>query len=257
MVNLKRDTSVLFKLCLLSSFVSSFVQLYHSIGIHYPPQLKPEAEAAGEYLTSLELKPLSDSNFTRTDNGNQSCIDDDKAKQDHDVMADLEEEIESYEKNDKVSIQQAISEKRIKSLKQKLSSISNDQDDEEGRNMQSNDAEDENGIDEFDDIHSKALSEAEKEEKRIKELFNDLVFFLGREVPKPSLEFVLRAFGATVCWNGPGSALNESDGAITHQIADRPNMVRKNRNHFTFYILFNRFFFIFTMLRFLFNPPLL
>ena len=49
-------------------------------------------------------------------------------------------------------------------------------------------------------------------------LFKGLVFFLGREVPREQLLFVIRAFGGVVAWQGEGSPLPESDESITHQV---------------------------------------
>ncbi|KAL3140127.1 hypothetical protein ABBQ38_004404 [Trebouxia sp. C0009 RCD-2024] len=58
-------------------------------------------------------------------------------------------------------------------------------------------------------------------------LFKGLVFFLGREVPREQLLFVIRAFGGVVAWQGEGSPLPESDDSITHQIVDRPTQGHK------------------------------
>ncbi|KAJ1833294.1 mRNA-binding ribosome synthesis protein nop7, partial [Coemansia sp. RSA 2703] len=57
-------------------------------------------------------------------------------------------------------------------------------------------------------------------------LFGKQVFFLSREVPRYSLEFVIRALGGRVGWSsssGGGSPYEENDSAITIQIADRPS----------------------------------
>ncbi|BFZ53039.1 mRNA-binding ribosome synthesis protein nop7 [Savitreella phatthalungensis] len=61
-------------------------------------------------------------------------------------------------------------------------------------------------------------------------LFSGLTVYLSREVPRYSLEFVLRCFGAHVCWDftlGGGSPLKEDDPAITHHICDRPRQDRR------------------------------
>ena len=49
-------------------------------------------------------------------------------------------------------------------------------------------------------------------------LFQGLVFFLGREVPREQLLFVIRAFGGVVAWQGEGSPMEESDERVTHQV---------------------------------------
>jgi pescadillo protein len=53
-------------------------------------------------------------------------------------------------------------------------------------------------------------------------LFRGLVFFLGREVPREQLLFVIRAFGGVAGWAGEGSPVQENDESITHQVVDRP-----------------------------------
>jgi len=58
-------------------------------------------------------------------------------------------------------------------------------------------------------------------------LFSNCTFFLSREVPRQSLEFILRAFGCKrIGWDavlGSGAyTTNELDPSITHQIVDRP-----------------------------------
>ncbi|OMJ28809.1 Pescadillo-like protein [Smittium culicis] len=60
-------------------------------------------------------------------------------------------------------------------------------------------------------------------------LFNNYTFFLSREVPKYSLEFVIRSFGGSVCWenyfNGSKQVgLDESDDRINIFIVDRPSV---------------------------------
>ncbi|XP_059615877.1 pescadillo homolog [Phlebotomus argentipes] len=76
--------------------------------------------------------------------------------------------------------------------------------------------------DKMDKIRAEAI-----EEKRLKNLFEGLKFFINREVPREPLVFIIRCFGGTVSWDKvlfPGASFDESDESITHQIADRPNM---------------------------------
>jgi len=59
------------------------------------------------------------------------------------------------------------------------------------------------------------------------QLFSKFTFFLSRETPRQSLEFILRAFGCKrIGWDsvlGEGAfTTDESDPSITHQIVDRP-----------------------------------
>ncbi|GKV07777.1 hypothetical protein SLEP1_g19499 [Rubroshorea leprosula] len=67
-------------------------------------------------------------------------------------------------------------------------------------------------------------SEVEEDEdtRECKKLFQNMKFFLGREVPRESLLFVIPAFGGVVSWEGDGAPFKEADSSITHQIVDRP-----------------------------------
>ena len=59
---------------------------------------------------------------------------------------------------------------------------------------------------------------------KLQNLFEGMVFFLNREVPREKLTFVIRSFGGQVSWHSTtaiGSTYDESDDKITHQIVDR------------------------------------
>ncbi|CAI5471142.1 unnamed protein product [Closterium sp. Yama58-4] len=64
--------------------------------------------------------------------------------------------------------------------------------------------------------------EDDEETRACRRLFKGLVFFLGREVPREPLLFVIRAFGGRASWEGEGAPAPESDDSITHQVVDRP-----------------------------------
>jgi pescadillo protein len=71
--------------------------------------------------------------------------------------------------------------------------------------------------------------EAAREEaanvKKLQILFKGKKFFLGREIPREPLVFMVRAFGGEVSWDftaAPGSTFQADDSTITHQISDRP-----------------------------------
>ena len=52
------------------------------------------------------------------------------------------------------------------------------------------------------------------------ELCNDR-FFLGREVPRESLVFLIRAVGGEASWDescAPGATFKEDDAQVTHQV---------------------------------------
>ena len=61
----------------------------------------------------------------------------------------------------------------------------------------------------------------QKNDKINLELFKDFVFYLNREVPKESLEFVITSFGGKVYWEGDNQNITEKSSEITHFITDR------------------------------------
>jgi len=70
----------------------------------------------------------------------------------------------------------------------------------------------------------KAKEEREKEEN-LKVLFKGCKFFLGREVNREVLVFLIRSCGGEVSWHSTlavGSTFLEEDASITHQVVDRP-----------------------------------
>ncbi|CAK9297632.1 unnamed protein product [Gordionus sp. m RMFG-2023] len=57
-------------------------------------------------------------------------------------------------------------------------------------------------------------------------LFQNLRFFLNREVPKDALTFIIKSFGGVVSWPdscGIGFTYDQNNEKITHQIVDRNN----------------------------------
>ena len=93
--------------------------------------------------------------------------------------------------------------------------------------LRSNVEVDESEADEFPDGESSAMEREKMEQeeaKRLENLFNELKFFLQREVDREQLTFVIRSCGGEVSWDrnlGAGSTYQESDDRITHQIVDR------------------------------------
>jgi len=69
-----------------------------------------------------------------------------------------------------------------------------------------------------------ALKKETERVKALKTLFSGMKFFLGREVPRESLCFVIRALGGQVSWDPylfAGATFLENDESITHQVVDR------------------------------------
>ena len=84
-----------------------------------------------------------------------------------------------------------------------------------------------------EDDEAKALLQKQMELKQFTTLFNDKVFFISREVPRESVEFVILCFGGKIGWEGEGSPYSYTDPAITHVVMDRPAISQPlpNRDH--------------------------
>lgn len=84
--------------------------------------------------------------------------------------------------------------------------------------------------DEGDSEKVRKMHEREQEQKRLKNIFKGLKFFINREVPREPLVFIIRCFGGKVSWDKNcfvGSTFDEDDETITHQIVDRPSLSKK------------------------------
>uniref|UniRef100_A0A673Y5M6 Pescadillo homolog n=1 Tax=Salmo trutta TaxID=8032 RepID=A0A673Y5M6_SALTR len=100
--------------------------------------------------------------------------------------------------------------------------------------------EEENQLDNFpteeeDQENMQAREKEQKEQEAQKRLFEGLKFFLNREVPRESLAFILRCFGAEVSWDKSlciGGTYEVTDETITHQIVDRPDMDKQYINRY-------------------------
>ena len=60
----------------------------------------------------------------------------------------------------------------------------------------------------------KELFAKQDKERKLRNLFSGLVFLLGRETPRYSLELIIRS--------SKGSIVNEDCPEVTHQVIDRP-----------------------------------
>ena len=89
---------------------------------------------------------------------------------------------------------------------------------------------------------SEKMEAAKKEAEQIKKLqtfFKGLKFFLGREIPREPLVFMIRAFGGEASWDAtvaPGSTYDIDNKSITHQICDRPRDTVDMKHVDRFYI---------------------
>uniref|UniRef100_A0A8C7LXL8 Pescadillo homolog n=1 Tax=Oncorhynchus mykiss TaxID=8022 RepID=A0A8C7LXL8_ONCMY len=100
--------------------------------------------------------------------------------------------------------------------------------------------EEENQLDQFpadgvNKLATRAEQRPQKEQEAQNRLFEGLKFFLNREVPRESLAFILRCFGAEVSWDKSlciGGTYDVTDETITHQIVDRPDIDKQYINRY-------------------------
>lgn len=170
-------------------------KLYADINMMYPPQLDARLEESGAgLLSSYVMRPVEELALVgAADEAMVAAVD----------TAD--------KKRQKVLRKEAI--QKLKTLNEKLADL---------------DSEEASAIDaDMDGMDADINNDADSCARASTSLFSNVVVFLSREVPRYSLEFVLRAFGATVCYpetSGLGSPYDESAPEITHQIVDRPEV---------------------------------
>ncbi|KAJ3260752.1 mRNA-binding ribosome synthesis protein nop7 [Boothiomyces macroporosus] len=122
--------------------------------------------------------------------------------------------------------QEKLVKERLESLKEKISKIEEEDDDEMDVEYDGEESEDE-------DVPEPIAEPTTQEETVVKmsnnhmskRLFSNCVFWISREVPRYSLEFVIKAHGGQCGWDsssGSGSPYTIDDKRITHHITDRP-----------------------------------
>lgn len=174
-------------------------KLYHSMGLKYPPILdsKLEAESAELYAVMRDLGREAEE--VRNMNEGPSMVDTETGMGTEDTD------------QTKTELRLAESKARLASLQDRLSMMAKDD----------AQAEVEKPVEVIDE---ESMEEDEDEDsKQCKGLFKNLKFFLGREVPRESLLFLIGAFGGVASWSSDKAPFEESDEEITHQIVDRPS----------------------------------
>lgn len=163
-------------------------KLYSDIGYKYPPQIDDTKEKSGVNLDSVKLI-----------NKNQ-----DQTKLQIDNKDDLTD---------------------ISSIESKIKNIAaNNNNDDDVEEEEEEEKENEVEIDEEfkDSEEAKQVMEKHNQMQSLINLFSGLKFFISRECPIKSLEFVIKCFNGEVGYDNPFSPYKEDDLSITHQISDRP-----------------------------------
>ncbi|KAL5118355.1 mRNA-binding ribosome synthesis protein nop7 [Pleosporales sp. CAS-2024a] len=175
-------------------------RLYTSVGLVYPPKFNAKSDEQGGELAAFQLEGKANAT-----NGTSNRHD-----QDH-----VEINPEAQAKADKIAAMIDAEEEHEVDMTAPAAG------DDEEQNTE--------GIDKFEPTAPDAdiLPQPQASSAEVASLFAPFTFYLAREVPRASLEFILKAFGCKrVGWDsilGDGAfTTNESDPNITHQIVDRP-----------------------------------
>ena len=78
------------------------------------------------------------------------------------------------------------------------------------------------------------ISKKEEENKKLKNLFKNYIFFISREIPKEIFEMIILSCGGLYGDDTENSSFNENDERITHYIIDRPieNIIFKENKEY-------------------------
>ena len=78
------------------------------------------------------------------------------------------------------------------------------------------------------------ISKKEEEDKKLKNLFKNYIFFIGREIQKEIFEMIILSCGGLYGDDTENSSFNENDERITHYIIDRPieNIIFKENKEY-------------------------
>ncbi|RHY06171.1 hypothetical protein DYB38_009391 [Aphanomyces astaci] len=179
-------------------------QLYTELGVAYPPKIDLQLDAAGVQLAALKLekKAVDDTTSPASNEGDATAAD----TTDNEAAA--------------VAQQQQDSEARIQSLQVQAGDNDEEAHDEEASTPYGQLTESLTGA--FSALTKDFVGDSADSDDNSTKLLTGLRFFLSREVPKACLEFVIRAQGGVVGWDGVGSPYSEKSELITHHVMDRP-----------------------------------
>ncbi|KAI8918467.1 Pescadillo N-terminus-domain-containing protein [Powellomyces hirtus] len=181
-------------------------KLYSEVNLVYPPKVDADRDAGAAGLTAYILESTVEK----------------------DIVSTLVAQVDGTSVPRAEKAQRKQTQKRLASLADKLTEIEDD-----GEDAEAAPADDEDipraivaATTDEEVVPTLATWKAKETElSGLQNVFKGCVFWLSREVPRYSLEFVIRAFGGEVGWDassGAGSPFAEDDTRITHHIIDRP-----------------------------------
>lgn len=211
-------------------------KLYHSVGLAYPPKLVAERDVSGEHLSAIKAEPVL--KMLEDD----ESVDASDAEEEDVEMAEVEDEEEEKKvtetksnKNQKKTALQKQSEARLKTLDaERLAGIASaaavaEQEEESKKKETASTSKTDDGEEEdgetgavfAEDEQMQIVLANQRRVDALTNLFKNLTFFVGREVPAEPLEFIISALGGKVLRQDKH---DETDPTITHQITDRPKL---------------------------------
>jgi pescadillo len=171
-------------------------RLYTSIGLVYPPKFNAKSDEQGGELAAIQLEGK-----THATNGEGNGTEEE---------GQINPEAQAIA--DRIAAEPDVEE-------EEEAPVAAENDEEEATE----------GIDKFEPTAADAdiLPQPQASSAEVASLFAPFTFYLSRETPRASLEFILKAFGCKrVGWDGilgdGAFTTNEYDPSITHQVIDRP-----------------------------------
>ena len=193
-------------------------RLYTSVGLIYPPKLDAKRDEGGGELEALTLQ---ESNLDGSHPANAA-----DAITNGTNIPSADTETNGIEK---IIIQEHSNEEYQKQVDTILARPEQPENPQEQQSIDQDPVQDLNSVDTFTAVDPKAdiLPQPQDSASMAAKLFAPFTFYLSRETPRQSLDFLLRAFGCKrVGWDavlGEGAYIgHELDSRITHQIVDRP-----------------------------------
>ncbi|BFZ63175.1 mRNA-binding ribosome synthesis protein nop7 [Saitoella coloradoensis] len=182
-------------------------KLYSELGLVYPPEMDVQKDEGAAGLGAFVVEKIAKN-----------------------ITAD-----EDAEMADVVDVKDTSAQ--VASLGEKLATIRDrDSVEEEEAPVDEEEVEDDDAavLDDFTtaapNADAAALAQPDASVSAPTNLFSPFTFYLSREVPRYSLEFLIKSFGGKVSWDpilGSGSPLEENDPRITHHVCDRPNQEKR------------------------------
>ena len=209
-------------------------KLYNDIGVRYP---FPAKELGGDVIGNTSAV------LAKTLRALMKGLDSSKGVVSQVVTESLKEESQQHNTDEGRKSKRSKRDKDlVKSVDAALSKLKEDEesddDDENNEDDQSN-GEDNDDVDVSAPLRA-ALDQVAEEEARgavlgiasdiddetvkRRRLFEGLVFFFSREIPRGYLELVCLSYGAKVGWEAEDSPISMKDFSITHHVVDRPKL---------------------------------